>query len=94
VDEVQALVGSGLADLRMTVAEVGNADPSRKIQQPSTILEFHPRSSGPNHDGVTSDPTETLRNVLGTNFSQTSRGGGGHGSRRFAGELVALDCKM
>lgn len=66
MDEFQALIGCGLADLRMTVSKVGDTNPSRKVQQPAAILELSPRSLGPNHHRFTGYPAEPFRDVLGT----------------------------
>jgi len=65
MNEFQALIGSGPTDLRMTVTKVSDTNTSRKVQQPPTILEFSPRSLGPNHDRVTGDPAEPLCNMFG-----------------------------
>lgn len=56
MNEVQALVGSGLADLGVTVAKVGNANASGKVEEPPAILELDPRPLCTNHDRVTGDP--------------------------------------
>jgi hypothetical protein len=72
VDEVQALVGSGLADLRVTVSKAGNTNPSGKVKKSSAILKFDPRSLTPDHDRVTGDPSESLRDMLGTDLLQMS----------------------
>ena len=42
MDEVQALVGSGLADLGMTVAKVCNTDTGGKVEESPAILELSP----------------------------------------------------
>lgn len=56
MDEVQTLVGGGLADLGMTVTEVGNADTGGKVEESPAILELSPRSLSTNHDRITGDP--------------------------------------
>jgi len=40
--KVQALVSGGLADLRVTVAKVGNANAGGKVEEPPAILELSP----------------------------------------------------
>lgn len=66
MDKVQALGGSGLADPGVTVAEVGNANAGGEVQEPPAVLELNPRSLGTDHDRITSNPPQSLRNVLGT----------------------------
>jgi hypothetical protein len=56
MDEVQALVCGGLADFGVTVTQVGNTDTSGKVEESSAILELSPRSSGTDHDRITSNP--------------------------------------
>ena len=85
MDEVQALVGGGLADLGMTVAEVGNTNTSGKVEEPSAILELSPRSLSTNHDRVTCDPPQPLRNVFRTDVLQISRSSRRHEPSRFVG---------
>ena len=66
MDEFRTLISGGLADLWVAVAEVGDANASSKVQHSAAVLELSPRSLGPNHDRVTCDPAEPLRNMLNT----------------------------
>ena len=66
MDKIQALVSGGLADLGVTVAEVGNANAGGEVQEPPAVLELSPRSLATDHDRITSNPPQSLRNVLGT----------------------------
>ena len=72
MDEVQALVSSGLADLRVTVAKAGNTNTSSKIEQSSAIFELDPRPLAPDHDRITGNPSESLCDMLGTDLLQMS----------------------
>lgn len=56
MDEIQALVGGGLADFGMTVTKVGDTDTSGKVEESSTILKLSPRSFGTDHDRIAGDP--------------------------------------
>ena len=82
MDKIEALVGGGLADFWMTVTKVGYADTSGKIKESSTILELSPRSLGTDHDGITSDPPQSLRDVPGTDALQMGRSTCCHESSR------------
>lgn len=66
MDEIQALVGRGLADLGMTMAKVGNTNTSGKVEESPAILELSPRSLGADHHRIAGDPPQPLRNVFGT----------------------------
>lgn len=67
MNEMEALVGGGLADSGMTVTKVGDTNASGKVEESSTVLEFSPRPLAANHDRFTGDPPQSLRDVLGTN---------------------------
>ena len=66
MDKFRTLISSGLADLWVTVIEVGDADTSSKVQRSAAVLELSPRSLGRNHNRVTCDPAEPLCNMLNT----------------------------
>ena len=68
MNKIQALVGGGLADLGVTVTKAGDANAGGKVEETPAVLELSPRSLTTDHDRITSNPPQTLRNVLGTDF--------------------------
>jgi len=90
MDEIQTLVCGGLADFGMTVTEVCNTDTGGKVEESSAILELSPRSPATNHDRITSDPPESLRNVLGTDILQIGRSCSRHEPSRSVEEFGTL----